>query len=77
MRAVKQLDYNWRQVGSTQDRDGSGEDYERITVGVKGVVSILENEPRNSYDVWSYLVISEGNKQVRIFNPNYVEYLSN
>ena len=33
MKKVISVDFNWRQVGSVQDKNGAGEDYERITVG--------------------------------------------
>lgn len=26
---IKQIHFNWRQVGSVQDRDGAGEDYDK------------------------------------------------
>lgn len=74
MKKVKLLDFNWRQVGSVQDRDGAGEDYMRLTVGVNGVVSIEENEPHNGMQLWNYVVTHEDGRQTRIFNPNYVEY---
>lgn len=74
MKKVKLLDFNWRQVGSVQDRDGAGEDYMRLTVGVNGVISIEENEPHNGMQLWNYVVSYSCGKQARIFNPNYVEY---
>jgi len=74
MKKVKVLDFNWRQVGSVQDRDGAGEDYTRVSVGEKKVVSIEENEPHNGMQLWNYVVTYEGGRQTRIFNPNYVEY---
>lgn len=74
MKKVKLLDFNWRQIGSVQDRDGAGEDYTRVLVGEKGVVSIEENEPHNGMQLWNYVVNYEDGKQMRIFNPNYVEY---
>jgi len=74
MKKVKLLDFNWRQIGSVQDRDGSGEDYTRVSVGEKGVISIEENEPHNGMQLWNYVVTYENGKQTRIFNPNYVDY---
>lgn len=41
---VKSVRYNWRQVGSTIDRDGAGDDWERVTVGENGVVLIEESK---------------------------------
>lgn len=69
---VKKLKYNWHQVGSTADRDGAGEDWSWFEVGEKGVITIIENEPKNGMPL-NYLVFFE-DSQVRIFNPNYVEY---
>lgn len=74
MRTVKSLKYNWRQVGSTSDSNGAGEDWERFTVGEKGVKSIEENEPSGRMHLWNYLVELEGGVFYRIFNPNFVEY---
>lgn len=74
MKKVKLLDFNWRQVGSVQDRDGAGEDYMRVTVGINGVAHIEENEPHNGNQLWNFVVSYECGKQSRIFNPNYVEY---
>lgn len=74
MSKVKSLTFNWRQAGSTIDRDGAGEDYERYTVGVNGVMSIEENEPHNGNQVWNYVVNHEDGESCRIFNPNFVEY---
>ena len=42
MEKIKSVSYNWRQVGSTQDRDGAGEDWDRFTVGERGVILIEE-----------------------------------
>jgi len=69
---VKTLKYNWRQVGSTIDRDGAGEDYEKFTVGENGVVEIIEN--LSSYVNADYLVVLENGTNYRIYNPNFVEY---
>lgn len=74
MKTVKSVKYNWRQIGSTIDRDGAGDDWERFTVGEKGVVSIKENEPHNGMQLWNYLVTLEDGTSYRIFNPNFVEY---
>jgi hypothetical protein len=71
---VKSVKYNWRQVGSTVDRDGAGDDWERFTVGENGVTSIEEHEPHNELQQWNYVVRMENGSSCRIFNPNFVEY---
>lgn len=71
---VRELKYNWRQAGSTIDRDGAGEDYDSFTVGEKGVILIEENEPFNGMQLWNYIIHFQDNSKVRIFNPNFVEY---
>jgi hypothetical protein len=74
-RKVKTLRYNWRQVGSTIDRDGAGDDYEFVTIGKNYVTEIIEHEPHNGNEVWNYEVILVDGTSYRIFNPNFVEYL--
>jgi len=69
---VKKLKYNWRQVGSTSDRDGAGEDYDVFEVGKNGVVTIMENNIVSGTPL-NYLVFFE-DRQTRVFNPNIVEY---
>jgi len=76
MRQVKSVMYNWRQAGSVVDRDGAGEDFDRVTVGEKGVKSIEENEPHNGNQLWNYVVELENRGSYRIFNPNFVEYFA-
>lgn len=71
---VKSVTFNWRQVGSTIDRDRVGEDYNKSTVGLHGVLLIEENEPQNGNQVWNYVVTCEDGTKTRIFNPNFVEY---
>lgn len=71
MERVKELYFNWRQVGSVQDRDGAGEDWNRYIVGEKGVVLIEEFLSQGSTN---YLVHLEDKSSVRIFNPNQVVY---
>ena len=73
---VKSVMYNWRQVGSTVDRDGAGDDWEIFTVGKNGVKSIEENEPHNGMQLWNYVVHLEDGTKYRIFNPNFVEYFN-
>lgn len=73
---VKSVKYNWHQVGSVQDRDGSGEDWTRCEVGEKGVTLIEENEPNNGMQLWNYVVHLEEGTKYRIFNPNFVEYFA-
>lgn len=70
---VKKVKYNWHQVGSAVDRDGAGEDWNWFEVGQNGVTEIKENHPTDGMPL-NYVVIAE-DKIVRIFNPNYVEYL--
>jgi hypothetical protein len=74
MKKVKSVKYNWRQVGSTVECDGAGDDWERFTVGENGVTSIQENEPHNGMQLWNYVVELENGTTYRIFNPNFVEY---
>jgi hypothetical protein len=76
MKKVKSVNYNWHQVGSTIERDGAGEDYNRFTVGEKGVKSIEENQPHYGMELWNYVVELENGTTYRIFNPNFVEYFS-
>ncbi len=74
MKKVKSVRYNWVQVGSTIDRAGAGEDWQRFTVGENGVISIEENEPHNGMQLWNYVVELENGESCRIFNPNFIEY---
>lgn len=69
---VKKLKYNWRQVGSTESRDGAGEDYDYFEVGRDGVIEIQEWLPGGDIPL-NYLAIFE-DKVIRVFNPNMVEY---
>lgn len=71
---VKEVFYNWYQCGSTQDRDGAGESWSRITVGVESVVEIIEHLPQGEGDKINYLVKYEDGSAFRIFNPNSVIY---
>lgn len=71
---VKSVKYNWRQVGSTETRDGAGDDWECFTVGEKGVIEIEENAPHNGMELWNYVVSLEDGTIYRIFNPNFVEF---
>ena len=71
---VKSVKYNWRQVGSTIDKDGAGDDWERFTIGEKGVQDIEENEPTNGMQLWNYVVTMVDGTIYRIFNPNFIEY---
>ena len=70
---IKQIDFNWRQVGSVQDRDGAGGDYNRYTLGVGGVVEIEENFMEV---IPNYTIHFENGNYVKIFNPNFVEYVN-
>ena len=69
---IKQIHFNWRQVGSVQDRDGAGEDYDKYEVGVGGVIEI---EELFFEALPNYTVHFENGNYVKIFDPNYVEYL--
>lgn len=73
---VRKLIFNWHQVGSTEQRDGAGEDYEFYELGRNGCVSIMEHTTNN---VFSYTIIVESkNNEIqtyRVFNPNHIEYL--
>jgi len=71
---VKKLHFNWRQVGSTSERDGAGEDFDCFEVGKRDVSEIIENKPCNGLEVWNYEVKLTTGQSFRVFNPNYVEY---
>ena len=70
---IKQIDFNWRQEGSVQDTNGAGENYNRYTLGIGGVIEIeeifFEALP-------NYTVHFENGNYVKIFDPNYVEYVN-
>lgn len=72
---VREIIYNWFQCGSTQDRDGAGENWTRVTVGSNGVVSIEEHKAAGEGDKWNYLIEFEDGRLLRVFNPNTVEYV--
>ena len=71
---VKEVIYNWFQCGSVNDRDGAGENWSRITVGIGGVVKIIEHRAQGEGDKWYYDVMYEDGHYFRIFNPNSVEF---
>ncbi len=73
MRKVKSVKYNWRAVGSTVDREGAGEDWERVIVGEGGCTEIIEDNS-DDYPTPNYLALHEDGSALRIFNPNLVEY---
>lgn len=73
---VKSVTFNWHQAGSTQDRDGAGEDWERVTVGMNGVLKITEYIPTNGDEKWNYYVETVTGENKRIFNANFVEYFA-
>lgn len=73
---VKSVTFNWHQAGSTVDRDGAGENWERVTVGERGVELITEYIPTNEGEKWNYLVEMLDGTKTRIFNPNFVEYFA-
>lgn len=68
---IEKLIFNWRQVGTTLDNSGAGEDYDWFTVGEKDVVSIEESSKDS---ILSYYVTMLDGNVYRIFNPNIVEY---
>lgn len=68
---VKKLLFNWRQVGSVHDKDGTGDDYERFSVGENGVILI---EEINQALFYNYLIYFKNGTKTRVFNPNLVEY---
>lgn len=68
---IKQIHFNWRQVGSVQDRDGVGEDYDKYEVGVRDVIEI---EELFFEAIPNYTVHFKNGNYVKIFNPNFVEY---
>jgi len=76
MKKVKLIMFNWRQVGSIQDRDGAGENYDKFEVGVSGITEIQENEPCNGMQLWNYIAVHEDGRSFRVFNPNFIEYFN-
>lgn len=66
---IKRVEYNYHQGGNL--RDGTGEDYHFYEVGAHGVECIYEDTENGK---WSYLVILNGDRRVRIFNPCKVYY---
>ncbi len=66
---ITQLDYNWRQY---QDGTEAGEQYDRLTVGQRGVIKITEWKSVGDGDKWRYDVDFEDGTRRRIFNPNEV-----
>ena len=72
MKKVMSVDFNWRQVGSVQDKNGAGEDYERITVGIGGIVSIEEQITETG--IINYLAVYDDGTSTRYLNPNKVRY---
>ena len=74
MEKVKRVQFNWRQVGSVQDRDGCGEDYDKVEVGNKDVILIEEFLSPEWGNLTSYRVHVKDGSSFRIFNPNFVEY---
>lgn len=71
---VKSIIYNWRQVGSVVDRDGSDADSDQFEVGRNDVSEIIENEPQNGLEQWNYIVKRKDGSCFRVFNPNFIEY---
>ena len=70
---IKQIDFNWRQEGSVQDANGAGENYNRYTLGVGGVIEI---EELFFEALPNYTVHFENGNYVKIFDPNFVEYVN-
>lgn len=73
---VQTVRFNWHQVGSLNDHDGTGEDWTTYTVGEQGVTLIVENEPRTGMQQWNYVIHFENGNKIRIFNPNLVKYIN-
>lgn len=73
---VKSVTFNWCQVGSTCNREGAGENWEKSTVGVEGVTHIVETMPDGNGQRWNYAVYCGEELTTRIFNPSYVEYIA-
>ena len=71
---VKSVKFNWHQAGSIMDKNGAGDDCEKLTLGERGVVNIEEHIPCNGLEQWNYVVAFEDGSKQRIFNPNFVEY---
>lgn len=74
MEKVKSVVFNWRQVGSVQDRNGAGEDYDKVEIGVKDVVFIEEFLAPEWGNLTSYKVHLKDKSSFRVFNPNLVQY---
>lgn len=70
---ISTLYYNWRQIGSVQDRNGAGEDWDRFMVGEKGVVLI---EELFFEAISNYTVHFEDGSYTKVFNPNQVDYFA-
>ena len=70
---IKQIDFNWRQEGSVQDTNGAGENYNRYTLGVGGVIEI---EELFFEALPNYTVHFENGNYIKIFDPNFVEYVN-
>jgi len=51
-----------------------GEDYKQYTVGKCEVVAINQHRPEGEGDRWSYDIIYENGKVVKVFNPNTVTF---
>lgn len=74
MAKVKLVQFNWHQAGSTESREGAGENYDQYEVGKNDVSEIIENGPHNGLQQWNYVVHFLTGSKTRIFNPNFVEY---
>jgi hypothetical protein len=72
MTTVKSIDFNWHQAGNLHS--DIGDNYSRYTVGISGVISIVENEPCNGMQLWNYVILLDDGRSYRVFNPNFVEY---
>ena len=70
---IKQIHFNWRQEGSVQDTNGAGENYNRYTLGVGGVIEI---EELFFEALPNYTVHFENGNYIKIFDPNFVEYVN-
>lgn len=69
---IKSIRYNWRQVGTTQDREGCGDDYELYVVGRNNVLKIVEQLPAGPTYPHCCVVSFLDGHQERIMNINAI-----
>ena len=66
-KVITQINYNWHQTGSIQDRDGCGENFHMAVVGSSGCIKIEEGPDH-------YIIFWKDGSEQRIYNPNLVNY---